>query len=366
MGWAVIVEFEAVEKRYGRVVALQNANLEVPRGATLGLIGPNGAGKTTSILIIASLLQRDGGRVRVGGIDPQKDPRAVRRHVGYMPDFFGVYEGLQVREYLEFFAATQHIRPAARAAVVADLLALVDLEAKADSDVNTLSRGMKQRLSLARALIHDPELLVLDEPASGLDPRARVQLRELIAELNRMGRTIIISSHILTELEGICSHLAVVDHGSVLAQGSVDDIRDQIFGYRMVSARLGTSATTAVEGLLRDRPEVEDVEVELNSVRFRFSGDDRVSAALLAAVVSTGTPVAEWRIQGAGFEELFLELTQNGPRNGRANGHANGPATMTNDGPAEESISGSVGITTDDAAMHSEEAGMPDEPEGTA
>ena len=308
----MIVEFEAVEKRYGKVHALRDANLSVPVGATLGLIGPNGAGKTTSMLIATSLLQRDGGMVRVGGIDPERDPRAVRRHVGYMPDFFGVYEGLLAREYLEFFAATQNIRPAARPAVVADLLALVDLEDKADADVNTLSRGMKQRLSLARALIHDPELLILDEPASGLDPRARVELRELIAELQRMGRTIVISSHILSELEGVCSHLAVVDHGSVLAQGPIDEIRGRLFAQRRVRVRVAPASIEAAESVLADRPEVSSLEVERGVLRFVFSGDDAVSAELLGQIVAAGIPVSEWRVDGAGLEEVFLHLTGNG------------------------------------------------------
>ena len=305
----MIVEFEAVEKRYGKVHALRDANLGVPEGATLGLIGPNGAGKTTSMLIMTSLLQRDGGMVRIGGIDPEKDALAVRRHVGYMPDYFGVYEGLRSREYLEFFAATQNIRPAARPAVVADLLALVDLEEKADADVNTLSRGMKQRLSLARALIHDPELLILDEPASGLDPRARVELRELIAELNRMGRTIVISSHILSELEGICSHLAVVDHGRVMAQGRMDEMRARLFSQRRLRARVAVDQAERAAALLSDRPEVEDVEVERGVLRMMVAGDDDVSASLLRSLVESSVDVSEWRIDGAGLEELFLQLT---------------------------------------------------------
>jgi ABC-2 type transport system ATP-binding protein len=308
----MIVEFEAVEKRYGKVQALRDANLSVPEGATLGLIGPNGAGKTTSMLIATSLLQRDGGMVRIGGIDPERDPKAVRRHVGYMPDFFGVYEGLASREYLDFFAATQNIRPAARPAVVADLLALVDLEEKADADVNSLSRGMKQRLSLARALIHDPELLILDEPASGLDPRARVELRELIAELHRMGRTIVISSHILSELEGICSHLAVVDHGRVITQGPVDEIRARLFAQRRVTARVAPEDAGRAQELLEDHAQVKDVTVERAIVRMIFSGDDAASAAILASLVGAGVAVSEWRVDGAGFEELFLQLTANG------------------------------------------------------
>ncbi|HEX9854685.1 MAG TPA: ABC transporter ATP-binding protein [Acidimicrobiia bacterium] len=305
----MIVEFQSVEKRYGKVHALKDADLEVPEGATLGLIGPNGAGKTTSMLIMTSLLQRDGGKVRIGGIDPERDPRAVRRHVGYMPDFFGVYEGLRSREYLEFFAASHNVRSAARAAVVADLLALVDLEDKADADVNSLSRGMKQRLSLARALIHDPELLVLDEPASGLDPRARVGLRELISELSRMGRTVVISSHILSELEGICSHLAIVDLGRVLAMGSVDEIRSKLFGQRRVIARVAEMHVERTEALLRTKEDLSDLDVERGQVSFSFSGGDEISAALLSEVVGAGVPVVEWRVQSAGLEELFMQLT---------------------------------------------------------
>jgi ABC-2 type transport system ATP-binding protein len=215
-------------------------------------------------------------------------------------------------EYLDFFAATLRIRSAARPAVVADLLALVDLEEKADADVNTLSRGMKQRLSLARALIHDPELLVLDEPASGLDPRARVELRELIAELHRMGRTIVISSHILSELEGICTHLAVVDHGRILAQGSVGEVRSRLFAARRVTARIGGGRALDAEAVLRRHSEVGDVHVEQALLRVQFEGTDEVSAALLAALVGEGIPVVEWRAEGAGLEDLFLQLTANG------------------------------------------------------
>lgn len=310
----MIVEFDAVQKRYGKVTALDHATLQVPEGAVMGLIGPNGAGKTTSMLIITSLLSRDGGRVRIGGIDPQRDPLAVRRHVGYMPDFFGVYEGLRSSEYLEFFAATQKIRPIARPAVVADLLALVDLEDRADADVNTLSRGMKQRLSLARALIHDPELLVLDEPASGLDPRARVHLRELISELNRMGRTIVISSHILSELEGLCSHLAVVDHGIVKAVGEIDEVRSTIFGRRRVSMRIADSSAADAEAVLRASNVVDELEVFRDSIQFALEGGNEESADLVAELVSRGVRLSEWRLDGAGLEELFLELTHDGER----------------------------------------------------
>ncbi len=310
----MIVEFESVKKRYGKVQALDGADLQVPEGAIMGLIGPNGAGKTTSMLIITALLGRDGGRVRVGGIDPERDPLAVRRHVGYMPDFFGVYEGLRVNEYLEFFAATQRIRPVARPAVVADLLALVDLEDKADADVNTLSRGMKQRLSLARALVHDPDLLVLDEPASGLDPRARVHLRELISELHRMGRTIVISSHILSELEGLCSHMAIVDEGHIMAMGEVDDVRAKLFGHRKVTLRVAGAGIPEAERVLRGSEHVGDLEVYRNTIEFSLDGEEDESATLVAELVAAGVGVGEWRVERAGLEELFLQLTENGGR----------------------------------------------------
>jgi ABC-2 type transport system ATP-binding protein len=309
VGDDVIVEFDGVRKAYNGTLALDEATLTVEEGSVVGLIGPNGAGKTTSMLIITSLLRRDGGRVRVGGVDPQVAPVAVRQHVGYMPDFFGVYEGFTSREYLEFFAATQNIRPTARPAVVADLLALVDLEHKADADVNGLSRGMKQRLSLARALVHDPDLLVLDEPASGLDPRARVELRELITELNRMGRTIIISSHILSELEGICSHLAIVDHGKVVAEGPVDSIRQRLRATRRIEATVAAASAARLEAILRSRADVSDIDVEVNRTSFVLDGDERASAALLKEIVEAEVPVAGWQMRTLGLEELFLQLT---------------------------------------------------------
>ena len=229
-----------------------------------------------------------------------------------MPDVFGVYESLDSSEYLDFFAAAHGVRPEARAALVTDLLALVDLEDKAGADVNTLSRGMKQRLSLARALVHDPQVLILDEPASGLDPRARVQLRQLIAELARIGKTVVISSHILSELEGICSHLAVVDKGKVISQGSIDDIRAALVGSRRVTARLPDSEVDRADDLIRGHAEVADLSVEQGLVRFTIGGDGEVSAALLREVVEAGIAVAEWRVESAGLEELFLRITDDG------------------------------------------------------
>lgn len=306
----MIIEFEQVSKSYGPTRALDGVDLAVHEGAVLGLIGPNGAGKSTSMLIMSTLLDRDAGKVRVAGVDPAERPGEVRRLLGYMPDFFGFYDSLSASEYLEFFSAASGVPSGRRPSIVADLLALVDLEHKADADVNALSRGMKQRLSLARALVHDPALLVLDEPASGLDPRARVHLRELIAELARMGKTIVISSHILSELEGICSHMAVVDGGRVVAEGDIAHIRASFAGAVRVIARVPDDAIDLAHDHLAGLPEASEVGVERGMLRFALSGDETTSAAVLAGVIGAGIPVIEWRVEAAGLEELFLRLTR--------------------------------------------------------
>jgi ABC-2 type transport system ATP-binding protein len=306
----MIIELEDVTKQYGTVTALDEASLGIPEGSITGLIGPNGAGKTTSMEIISTLLARNGGKVTVAGHDPEKDPRAVRQVLGYMPDFFGVYDGLIVREYLDFFATAHGLRSEARTAVVPDLLALVDLDDKAEEDVNNLSRGMKQRLSLARSLVHDPQVLVLDEPASGLDPRARVQLRELIAELGRMGKTVLISSHILSELEGICSHMAIVDRGSVKAQGTMEEIRAALVGNRRVTVRTPPDQLLTAEDVLREADAGDELHVELDHLWFTAGADDAALARLLKTLVDRDVSVWDWRVDSAGLEELFLRLTE--------------------------------------------------------
>jgi ABC-2 type transport system ATP-binding protein len=308
-----IATLSGVEKRYGPVKALDGVDLEVPEGAIFGLIGPNGAGKTTSMLVISTLLSRDAGKVEVLGVDPQVDPKEVRKQLGYMPDFFGFYDNLNTREYLDFFAAASGVPAAKRPAVIGDLLSLVDLSHKADADVNSLSRGMKQRLSLARALINDPRLLVLDEPASGLDPRARVQLRELIAELARMGKTVIISSHILSELEGICSHMAVIDGGKVKAQGNLDEVRGTLLASRRVTVRTPDDQVDDLASLLGGQPQVGELQVERGMLRFVLNGDESDSALLLGMAVAGGRAVFEWRVEVAGLEELFLQITADQP-----------------------------------------------------
>ena len=307
----MMISFSGVKKRYRTTVALDGVDMAIPQGSITGLVGPNGAGKTTSILLMSTLLARDGGTVEVGGLDPEVDASGVRRLIGYMPDFFGVYESLTAEEYLDFFAASHGIASARRPGLAADLLDLVGLSDKTGEDVNTLSRGMKQRLSLARALVHDPQILVLDEPAAGLDPRARVHLRELIAELGRMGKTVVVSSHVLKELEGICTDIVVMDEGKVAAQGPMEAIRASLTSDRGIRMRLVDEDVDRALLLLEEDPRVSGLAVESGRISFSLDEDgDLASADLLAAMVAAGVRIAEWRIEEIGLEELFLRITE--------------------------------------------------------
>jgi len=219
-----IVETINLTKRYGELVALNNLNLTINEGDCFGFIGPNGAGKTTTIKILATLLKPSSGQANVAGLTVGFQNRQIRPVVGYVPDFMGAYEDMVVTEYLEFFAAAYNIHGAQRKKVVHDVLELTDLGYKATAEVNSLSRGMQQRLSVARVLLHDPKVLLMDEPASGLDPRARIEMRELLKELRRMGKTILISSHILPELAEMCNVVGIIERGQLLFSGGVDEI----------------------------------------------------------------------------------------------------------------------------------------------
>ena len=282
------VEVTGLTKRYGTLVAVADLDLAVPAGTIFGLIGPNGAGKSTTFLVLASLLAPTSGTITVAGADPRTAPRAVRAKVGYMPDVMGVYDNLRVGEYLEFFAAAYRVPRSTWPSLVAGLLELVDLEAKRSSMVDSLSRGMKQRLSLARALVHDPEVLVLDEPASGLDPRARVDLRDLLRELSDMGKTVVISSHILAELEEVCSEVAIMEAGRLLAVGTPRHIGDQLGGGRVVRVRFADG----------------------DDETFTVASDDDQLALLTRLVVEEGRRVLEFTEADRGLEQLFMRITK--------------------------------------------------------
>ncbi|MGH2523813.1 MAG: ABC transporter ATP-binding protein, partial [Anaerolineales bacterium] len=219
---AAIIETKNLTKRYGKLTAVDNLSLSVEQGAIYGFVGPNGAGKTTTMRMLTTLLQPTSGEAWIAGHSVQRDPRRVRRAIGYMPDFFGVYDDMKVWEYLDFFAACYEIPETQRASLIGDLLELVDLIHRRDDMVDTLSRGMKQRLCLARTLAHDPQVLILDEPASGLDPRARIEIRELLLELSRLGKTIFFSTHILADVAEICTQVGIVEAGRLVAQGSLE------------------------------------------------------------------------------------------------------------------------------------------------
>jgi ABC-2 type transport system ATP-binding protein len=310
---AAMIETRGLVKRYGTFTALKGIDLCVEEGAVFGFVGPNGAGKTTTMRILATLLRPTAGEARVGGYSVQHDRRAVRRAVGYMPDFFGVYGDMRVWEYLDFFAACYEIPPEVRRPLTGDLLELVDLSHRRDEYVDTLSRGMKQRLCLARALAHDPQVLILDEPASGLDPRARVEMRELLRELHGMGKTIFVSSHILSEIEGVCTHIGIIEAGQLVATGTLQEIREQVRTHRML--RIGVvGGLEEAQAWLAAHPAVLGVEPVADNgrteLRVGFVGDDQALAGLLADMTRQGFSVLKFAEEAGDLEDVFMRLTR--------------------------------------------------------
>jgi ABC-2 type transport system ATP-binding protein len=307
-----IVETHGLVKRYDKTVAVAGLDLAVEPGEIFGLVGPNGAGKTTTLRMLATLLRPSAGTAEIDGWSIGRNPDEVRRVLGFMPDVFGVYDDMKVWEYLDFFARCYGLPAAARRRMIADLLELVDLADRRDDYVQTLSRGMEQRLCLAHALVHDPKVLLLDEPASGLDPRARVELRELLRELRSLGKTILISSHILPELEELCTSLAIVDRGQVLAQGRVSDIERRLrFGAVLrVRLLLDGEALEAARGRFAADPDVASAAIlEDGTIELGFRGDDAASARLLASSVAAGLPIVSFARAASDLEELFLQVT---------------------------------------------------------
>jgi len=295
-------------KKYGRVMALQGLDLEVPEGSVYGFIGQNGAGKTTTLRILSGLLIPEEGIAEVAGRDVLRDPRGIREVVGYMPDFFGVYDDLRVGEYLLFYAAAYGIKGEVARKLRDDLLELVELGHKRDAFVDTLSRGMQQRLCLARSLIHDPQVLLLDEPASGLDPLARVEMREILRELCRLGKTIVISSHILSELADLCTHVGMIREGRLLRQGPLSDLLagDRV---RKFILRCNGPAEAAVE-IIEDWPGAGILSKAVNQVEFKLSGDSGDIAALLRQIVASEAQVVHFAQTEQSLEDTFIQLAR--------------------------------------------------------
>ena len=307
-----IVRTEGLVKRYDSTLAVAGIDLSVEQGEIFGLVGPNGAGKTTTLRILATLLLPSAGTAEIAGMSVTRNPDQVRRVLGFMPDSFGVYDDMKVWEYLDFFARCYGIGPADRRRMINDLLELVDLGRKRDDYVQTLSRGMQQRLCLAHALVHDPLVLLLDEPASGLDPRARVELRELLRELRSLGKTILISSHILPELEELCTSVAIVDRGQVLAQGRVADIERRLRFGAVLRVRLlleGDALEAARDRFAADPDVASAVLLADGTIEIGFRGDDAASARLLSESVAAGMPIVSFARAASDLEELFLQVT---------------------------------------------------------
>ena len=303
-----MIEIKGLTKSYKSLVALKNLNLTIEEGDLFGFIGPNGAGKTTTLKILATLLQPDRGDAWIDGWSVKKHGSMVRRVIGYMPDFFGIYDEMKVTEYLDFFGAAYGLGTEARKGVVNDVLELTDLVYKKDDLVQSLSRGMQQRLGLARVLIHDPKVLLLDEPASGLDPRARIEVKALLSELREMGKTIIISSHILSELSELCNKVGIIEKGQLLYSGPLDDLWRQVQEVRHVHVSVRGDLEKARLVLLERG--AESVEYESDSLLVQLADHDVDIADLSTALFQADLPVTQLREERPKLEDIFMQMTK--------------------------------------------------------
>lgn len=303
------VQTIGLTRTYGQLVALNSLDLQVCKGDLFGFIGSNGAGKTTTLRILATFLTPTAGQAIVLGHDVVREADAVRHVIGYMPDFFGVYKDMEVTEYLDFFGACYKIPTAQREKTVNDVLELVGLTEKKGTLIGALSRGMQQRLGLARVLIHDPQVLLLDEPASGLDPRARIEMMAILQELQRMGKTIIISSHILSELQTLCNRVAIIEKGKLIYSGPVQGVRDQMATGRVVWVRVKSDQDKAIE-LLKARSEVTEAVASDGQIKVTLADHDTDHSIVAEALVHGGARVLEVREDELGLEEVFLRVTR--------------------------------------------------------
>ena len=304
-----MIELEGFGKDYGGFKAVESLDLQIGAGEIFGFIGPNGAGKSTTIRFLATLLKASRGRGTVNGFDVQNQPMEVRRSVGYMPDAFGVYDGMRVWEFLDFFAVAYQIPQTNRRRIIGEVLELVDLTHKRDDFVNGLSRGMKQRLCLAKTLVHDPPVLILDEPASGLDPRARVLVKELLKELQRMGKTILISSHILTELADICSSIGIIERGRLLMHGPIERVYRRIRSHRVLDIRVTRDADLA-ERIIRQKSGLRGIERDSLRLTVEIDIDEAGLAELLRALVAADLGIHCFADLEPSLEDVFMSVTE--------------------------------------------------------
>lgn len=303
-----MLEIKDLRKSFGKFNALNGLDIHISQGALYGFVGPNGAGKTTTIKIMTGLLVADGGKVIIDGTDVSGGSHELKLKIGYVPDFFGVYDNLKVYEYMEFFASCYGISGLKARTRYMTLLEQVGLEDKVNFYVDSLSRGMKQRLCLARALIHDPLLLVLDEPASGLDPRTRFEFKEILKELREQGKTIFISSHVLSELSEMCTDIGIIDQGKMVLSGSMDAILRRVNASNpLIISILGNKERALT--ILKSRPCVQTIAVKEGDIRVNFIGDDQEEALLLQSLVDAEVPVHGFYREPGSLESLFMQIT---------------------------------------------------------
>lgn len=304
-----MIELFEFGKDYGEFTAVQSLTLKIDAGEMFGFIGPNGAGKSTTIRYLATLLRASRGDAVVNGHSVNRDPMAVRRSIGYMPDDFGVYDGMKVWEFLDFFAVAYKIGRSQRKQVIIDVLDLLDLGHKRDDFVNGLSRGMKQRLCLAKTLVHDPPVLILDEPTSGLDPRARIEVKALLRELRRMGKTVLISSHILSELADCCSSIGIIERGQLLMSGPIENVYRQIRRNRVVEIRFNDKVEAGIS-ILRSCPELRDIDIIDDRVTAEFEADDHQLAEIMNRLSEENIPMRSFNDKEPTLEDVFMMVTK--------------------------------------------------------
>ncbi len=303
-----MIEIHHLRKEYGGTIALENLHLEIPEGEVFGLIGPNGAGKTTLIRILATLLEPTYGQVRIGGIDVLEDPLKIHPLIGYMSDFFSLYDGMLVWEYLDHFARCYDIPARERTRLVDEVLKLVSLEVRRDAEIKSLSRGMRQRLCFAKTLLHQPKVLLLDEPASGLDPAGRLEFRELLKQLHAMGRTIIISSHILTEMKDFCTSIGIIEQGKLVASGRVEDILNRM----ETGLQLEIEVSAGLPKLLLILQTHENVDGLVNQdgrVRCRWRAGRDALPSLHRRLVNEGIDLISLAVKTDTLEDIYMRLS---------------------------------------------------------
>jgi len=301
-------EYDMPGGKAGKLVAASSLDLQVAQGEIFGLIGPNGAGKTTTLKMICGLLAPTAGRVTVHGVDVERRPEEAQRHLGYLADFFSVYDDLTVWEYMDYFAHAYKMPPAKIPARIDEVIRQVGLESKRDSFISGLSRGMKQRLGIARAIVHNPPLLVLDEPTSGLDPKARHELKQLLVEMNRAGTTLFITTHILSDVEEMCTSVAILEKGVLLRCGPLASVMQEARGGRRIRVRLA-SAGFALREWLAAQPGVAGVHASETEAQFVLTGDDSRTAQLVAALVAAGAPLCALEDVSESLEQLYSRIS---------------------------------------------------------